>query len=163
MRGRTGPGHAPGFTRGETGAIILLAAGLLAGSLLRLAGVTGGALPDAAPQFDYTAADSAFRALTDTTTPGAPQASPGAQQAPTGAHPPAAPRRKPPPPRTPIDINSASHAELLLLPGVGDATASRIIDERTQGGPFARVDDLCRVRGIGPRRLAALRPYVTVR
>jgi len=150
MSGLTGPGRRLGFTRGETGAILLLAAGLLTGTLLRLLGVTGGTLPDAPPAFDYAASDSLFRALADTAAPGTPPA----------AH---APRRKPPPPRTPVDLNSASREDLLRLPGIGGATAARIIDERTHGGRFLRVEDIRRVRGIGPKKLAALRPYVTVR
>jgi len=155
MRTRNDPGRRPGFTRGETAAIVLLASGLLAGSLLRLAG--GGTPPDAAPAFDYAAGDSAFHALADT---GAPGAHPEGLAAPHGAR---TQSRKPPPPGTPLDLNSASRDDLLRLPGVGGATADRIIDERTHGGRFARVEDLCRVRGIGPKKLAALRPYVTAR
>ena len=152
MRTRKDPGRRPGFTRGETGAIVLLAAGLLAGSLVRLAG--GGAPADVAPAFDYAAGDSAFHALADT----------GAHpEEPAAAHGVRTQSRKPPPPGTPLDLNSASRDDLVRLPGVGGATADRIIDERTRGGPFARVEDLCRVRGIGPKKLAALRPYVTVR
>lgn len=64
-------------------------------------------------------------------------------------------------PAGPIDLNSATVAELETLPGVGPATAAAIIDERDSGGPFAAVDDLERVRGIGPAKLEALRDLVT--
>jgi competence protein ComEA len=57
-----------------------------------------------------------------------------------------------------VDLNTASERLLTTLPGVGPATAARIIAAR----PFHRVDDLLRVRGIGPRRLEALRPRVTL-
>ena len=62
---------------------------------------------------------------------------------------------------TPLDLNSASMAELEALPGIGAAKAAAIIEER-QVRPFADVDDLERVRGIGPALLAELRPQVTV-
>lgn len=62
---------------------------------------------------------------------------------------------------TPLDLNSASMAELEALPGIGAAKAAAIIEER-QVRPFADVDDLERVRGIGPALLAELRTQVTV-
>lgn len=64
-------------------------------------------------------------------------------------------------PTGPVDLNSATAAELETLPGVGPATAAAIVDERDSGGPFAAVDDLERVRGIGPAKLEALRDLVT--
>jgi competence protein ComEA len=65
-------------------------------------------------------------------------------------------------PRGPVNVNTASAAELESLPGVGPATAAAIIDERTRNGPFASIDDLERVPGIGPAKLAALRGQVTL-
>ena len=43
-----------------------------------------------------------------------------------------------------------------MLPGVGPATAAAIVDHREQNGPFATVDDLEDVRGIGPAKLEAI-------
>jgi competence protein ComEA len=65
-------------------------------------------------------------------------------------------------PAGPIDLNHATVEELDVLPGVGPATATAIIDHREQNGPFATVDDLEDVRGIGPAKLAAIRDLVTV-
>lgn len=56
----------------------------------------------------------------------------------------------------PLDVNRAAPAELELLPRIGPAMAQRIVEAR----PFASVDDLTRVRGIGPRTLETLRPLV---
>lgn len=61
-----------------------------------------------------------------------------------------------------IDVNTASAAELEELPGVGPATAAAIIAHREQNGPFASVDDLLDVRGIGEAKLDALRDLATV-
>lgn len=58
-----------------------------------------------------------------------------------------------------IDLNRADRAELLQLPGVGDGLADRINDRRREGG-FASVDELRRVRGVGPATLERLRPWV---
>lgn len=58
----------------------------------------------------------------------------------------------------PVNVNEASLAELDSLPGVGPKTAERIV----AGRPFAAHDDLVRVRGIGPKRLAALRARARV-
>jgi competence protein ComEA len=65
------------------------------------------------------------------------------------------------PPSGPVDLNTATVADLEQLPGVGPATAAAIVDDRTRNGPFASVDDLDRVTGIGPAKLAALRDLVT--
>jgi len=54
----------------------------------------------------------------------------------------------------PVDVNHASLEELETLDGIGPALAARIVAAR----PFSSVDDVARVRGIGARRLARLRP-----
>lgn len=61
----------------------------------------------------------------------------------------------------PMDINRASAGDLELLPRIGPTLAQRIIEERARGGPFGSVDDLRRVRGIGPRTVELLRPLAT--
>lgn len=62
----------------------------------------------------------------------------------------------------PVNLNTASLAELDTLPGVGPATAQAIIDHREQQGPYRSVDDLLDVRGIGDAKLAELRDRVVV-
>ena len=62
-----------------------------------------------------------------------------------------------------ININTATAAELELLPGIGPALAGRIIDYRTKHGPFKAVEELDHVSGIGPRTLAKIRPVATVK
>jgi competence protein ComEA len=63
----------------------------------------------------------------------------------------------------PIDLNRAAIGELVRLPGVGEATATAIVADRERNGPFGSVDDLVRVRGIGPAKLEAVREFVVVR
>jgi competence protein ComEA len=62
----------------------------------------------------------------------------------------------------PIDLNTATVAELDTLPGVGPVLAQRILDWRTQHGQFASVDQLSDVPGIGDARMAQLRDLVRV-
>jgi competence ComEA-like helix-hairpin-helix protein len=65
-------------------------------------------------------------------------------------------------PRRLINLNTATAAELELLPSVGPAVAQRIIEHRAAHGPFKRVEDLDNVKGIGPRTLDKLRDLVAV-
>ena len=59
-------------------------------------------------------------------------------------------------PAQPVDINRASQDELRMLPGVGAVLAARIIEARERDGPFASLDDLRRVRGMGRAKLERL-------
>ena len=59
-----------------------------------------------------------------------------------------------------VSINTADVAELTTLSGIGEATAAAIVAHREANGPFATVDQLTDVKGIGPAKLEALRDQV---
>jgi competence protein ComEA len=59
-----------------------------------------------------------------------------------------------------VDVNRADWPELIQLPGVGQVLAERWIAERERGGEFQSHDDLSRIRGVGPRTLERIRPYL---
>lgn len=59
-----------------------------------------------------------------------------------------------------VDINTAAVHDLILLPGIGEKTAERIILDREENGPYQCVNDLTRIRGIGAKKVAALQDYV---
>ena len=61
-----------------------------------------------------------------------------------------------------VDLNHASRAELLQLPGVGESMAGRIEDYRHEHGGFRKVDDLVKIHGVGPATLERLRGWVYV-
>lgn len=61
-----------------------------------------------------------------------------------------------------VNVNSAIATELEELPGIGEVIAQRIIDYRTENGPFATVDELLDVSGIGDAILESIRELVTV-
>lgn len=62
----------------------------------------------------------------------------------------------------PLNLNTASAAELASLKGIGPAKAQAIVEHREKNGEFKTVDDLKLVRGIGDKMLEQLRPQVTV-
>ena len=61
-----------------------------------------------------------------------------------------------------INVNTAKKDELIILPNVGPVTAERIIRFREDFGVFKSIDDLTRVKGIGPKTLDKLKKYVTI-
>jgi len=60
-----------------------------------------------------------------------------------------------------VNINRASLAELDALPGVGPSTAQKIIDYRKSNGPFKSYEDVLNVSGIGPKKLEAMKDYLS--
>jgi competence protein ComEA len=60
-----------------------------------------------------------------------------------------------------INVNTATPEALESLPGVGPATAAKIVQDREANGPFACVEDMGRVSGIGPKRIESLQGLVS--
>jgi competence protein ComEA len=59
-----------------------------------------------------------------------------------------------------IDVNKADWAEIAVMPDVGEQLAKRIVADRGEKGPFRDHEELNRVRGIGPKTLESMRPYL---
>ncbi len=74
---------------------------------------------------------------------------------------PISPKKVLPPPHS-VDLNTATEKELQQLPGVGPTTAKAIVQFRTKGGRFRRVEDLLVIRGISESKLKKMRPYITI-
>jgi competence ComEA-like helix-hairpin-helix protein len=91
-------------------------------------------------------------------------------ETPSAPTPPPAPARMTPPTPTapdppalkPLDVNRAAAAELAALPGVGPGLAQRIVEERERRGRFDSPESLRYVLGVGPKKLAAIRRFITV-
>jgi len=62
----------------------------------------------------------------------------------------------------PVDLNTANVEELDTLPGIGPKTAQAIVEYRETHGPFTSPEDLLQVRGIGPRKLAAILDHIAI-
>jgi comEA protein len=65
-------------------------------------------------------------------------------------------------PLAPVNINTAGQKTLEALPHIGPSMAKRIIEYRSASGGFTNIEQLGRVKGIGPKRLEQLRQHVTV-
>lgn len=61
-----------------------------------------------------------------------------------------------------VNINSADAAQISLLPRVGMKAAQRVVDYRTEHGPFRKATDLMQVKGFGDKTFERINPYITV-
>ncbi len=61
-----------------------------------------------------------------------------------------------------VNINTADATQLALLPRVGEKAAQRIIEYRTQHGPFKTASDLMEVKGVGAKTFELMSPYIAV-
>ena len=62
----------------------------------------------------------------------------------------------------PVNLNSASVAQLQTLPGIGASTAQRILEYRQKNGTFKKIEELMNVKGIGEKSFLKLKPLITV-
>jgi competence protein ComEA len=93
---------------------------------------------------------------------------PGQSQTPP-AKPASAPRARTSvvkPPRatsaSPVNLNTATANDLQTLPGIGRATAARILEYRQKNGGFRKIEDLMNVKGIGEKSFLKLKPLITL-
>ena len=70
--------------------------------------------------------------------------------------------QKPAAPTAKVSINSGGADQLATLPGVGMATAQRIVEFRSKTGPFKRLEDLMAVKGIGEKKFNRLKDQITL-
>ena len=74
-----------------------------------------------------------------------------------------APPAKPAPAASaPINLNTATQAQLESLPGIGAKAAQRILEYRQKNGSFKKIEDLMNVKGIGEKSFLKLKPLITV-
>lgn len=62
----------------------------------------------------------------------------------------------------PLNLNTATQAQLEALPGIGASTAMRILEYRQKNGGFKKIEDLMNVRGVGEKSFLKLKPLITV-
>jgi len=124
-----------GFTRRETGVIVFLCGGLILGGIIRVYQHYLAPLPDPV----ILRAES-------------PDESEGGQQEDGGCE-----RNNQ---NEPVVLNAANREMLMTLPGIGPVTADRILEYRNIHGPFNEIDSLVLVRGIGPKTLEKMKPYL---
>ena len=143
-----------GFTHNEVKVVLFLSAMFLLGLGIRW--YNAATQQDRTVLFDYASADSEFAtrssALASVTPPAPAAPAPSASST----------RRKPVLAPKSVNLNTASAEQLILLPGIGPSYAARIVAYRTEHGPFASIDELGEVKGIGKKRLEQIRPFVTV-
>lgn len=61
-----------------------------------------------------------------------------------------------------VDLNTAPAEALQEIPGIGPKMAQRILDFRTENGPFKKIEDLMNVKGIGEKKFERIRSWLTL-
>ncbi len=59
-----------------------------------------------------------------------------------------------------VNINTADKEKLMLIPGIGEVTAQRILDYRINNGEFSKISDIMNVRGIGEKTFEEIKNYI---
>jgi competence ComEA-like helix-hairpin-helix protein len=155
-----------GFTPTESKVVFFLVITFVAGGTVKLYRVYFP--PDPSKRFDYSEADREFAqrsmmidSIEASTSDAEPYALDSLKQ--TGRA-----RRlsrntpvtKGLPAGTILNLNTASKAELVKLPGIGEATAERILLYREENGRFRKTDELKNVKGIGEKKFQKIKPLV---
>ncbi len=125
------------LTQTERNVILFLSATLTVGVGIKLYRVT---FPDQ-PHFDYRASDSTFAALNK-----AMEDEESDEETAGGK----------------ININKATKAQLIALPGIGEVTAERILIYRGELGEFKSLDQLSNIKGMSKKKLEQLKTFITV-
>ncbi len=128
------------FTKNEQKVFLFLALVTMAGVAVKVYKVY--IVPAAGVSFDYSRSDSLFTALSLSAA-----ADSGRADAPV-------PRK--------VRLNSATKSELMTLPGIGEATAERILLYREERGKFRTLEELKNVKGIGEKKFEKLKPHIEV-
>lgn len=140
--------NAFGFTPTERKVVLFLIAMLVIGLAVKTF------QPDrATSRFDYKVTDSVFAARSEESGNIGVRSIAGPETARTSV----GGRQKKVP--TTVDINSAAKEEFILLPGIGESLAERIILYREENGPFQSLEELMNVKGIGRKKFEQLVPY----
>jgi competence protein ComEA len=61
-----------------------------------------------------------------------------------------------------VNINSAEEKELCKVRGIGPSTAKKIIEHRSANGPFTKIEDVMKVKGIGKGKFGKIKDEITI-
>ena len=131
--------------------MVFVLVSLVGGAAVR--GCRGDAEPTLTEQLRTVEEESRLEAETAAANPRTPDPVAGVRKQPA--------RRAAPPALGTLDPERATAADWERLPGIGPSLAARIVADRAANGPFGGVAGLARVRGIGPKTVERLRPFLT--
>ena len=129
------------FTKNEQKVFLFLSVVFLSGVAIKIYKTY--VIPPEAPRFDYAQSDSVFLERSKSVNADS-AAVPGAEIIRT------------------VNVNTATKSELMMLPGIGEATAERILLYREEQGKFKKPADLKNIKGIGDKKFEKLKPYIEV-